>query len=111
MEQHTIILETPRREIPNEGIKLFVLALINRGLTRLEYFGDSIDNQADFINEEMQRKIETTTFIEINFESQDGLDYDSYNIDQVFTMILYYLDNSENIEIVANIKDITLNLS
>lgn len=110
MEQHTIILETPRREIPNEGLWIFVKALINSKLAIIEYFGVIIDNPSDYIDEEMQQKIDATTFIEINFESEDEIMYDSYSSDETLTLILDYIEQSENKEIIAYEKDITINL-
>lgn len=110
MKLHTIILETPRKQIPNEGLWAFVKALINRNLTTIEYFGVIIDHDADFIDEEMQQKIDATTIIEINFESEEEILYDSYNSDEVLTLILNYIDQSENKEIIADEKDITINL-
>lgn len=53
MELHTIILEAPKIEIPDEGFWIFLKALINRNMTTIEYFGVIIDNQADYIDEEM----------------------------------------------------------
>lgn len=110
MEQHTIILETPRREIPNEGLWLFVKALINKKLTIVEYFGVIIDNQSDYIDEEMQQKIDATTFIDINFETEEEILYDSYNSNEILTLISHYMEQSENKEIIADEKDISINL-
>lgn len=110
MEQHTIILETPRREIPNQELWIFVKALINSKLTIIEYFGVIIDNQSDYIDEEMQQKIDATTFIDINFESEEKIQYDSYSSDEILTLISHYIEQSENKEIIADDKDISINL-
>ena len=110
MELHTIILETPRKEIPNEDLWVFVKALINRNLTVVEYFGVIIDNQADYIDEEMQQKIDSTTIIEINFGSEEAIDYGSHDTDEVLNLILHHFEHSENKEISADEKDITINL-
>lgn len=109
MELHAIILETPRKEIPSEGLWLFVKELITRNMTTIEYFGVIFDNQADYIDEEMQQKINTTTFIEIHFESEDEIDYGSHGVDEVVNLILHHLEHSENKKIVADNKDITIN--
>lgn len=111
MKTHTVILETPRREISNIGLNLFVQELIKKNRTKIEYFGDQIDNQADYVDEEMQLKIDTTTFIEINFESEQGLDYDSYAVNDIHALILHHLDHSKNREFNADQKDIIINLS
>lgn len=110
MEQHTIILETPQIEIPKEGLWLFAEALIKRNTTTIDYFGVIIDNQADYIDEEMQQKINKTTFIEIHFESEEEILYESYSRDETLTLILDYIEQSENKEISADDKDITINL-
>lgn len=108
MENHLVILTTPKSKIPKVGIKLFVEALINKKLTKLEYFGDPIDNQADYIDEEMQRKMDSTSYIEIHLESKYGIDYEDFNYNDINDLVLQHLTQSKNLEVVADGKDVTI---
>lgn len=108
MENHLVILATPKRKIPRVGIKLFVETLINKKLTKLEYFGNPIDNQADYIDDEMQKNINSTTYIEINFESEYGIDYDDFNYNDLNDLVFHHLNQSKNLEFLADGKDVII---
>jgi len=109
MIQHTLILATARIPLmPSVGIHLLVKHIIDFYAPKIEYFRNEPDNPADYIDEEMQRKIDSTTYIEINFETEHPLDYDAYNIDEVYTLILDQLQHSKTREITTDHKDITI---
>lgn len=111
MIQHTVILSTSQIIIPSVGIPLLVKHIIENYAPKIEYFRDEPDNPADYVDEEMQRKIDTTTFMEINFETEMPLDYDSYDINEVYTLILDHIQHSKTREVTCDNKDITMNLS
>lgn len=108
MENHLVILSTPKRRIPKVGIKSFVETLINERLTKLEYFGDPIDNQADYIDEEMQRKMDSTSYIEIFFESENNIDYGNFDYNDFNDLIFHHLNKSKNLEFVVDKKNKTI---
>ena len=111
MIQHTLILAVPKMNVPSIGIVLLVNHLIDNFKTKIEYFGLEPDNQADFVDEEMEYKIANTTFIEIHFESEMPIDYDQYEVNQIHTLILDKLKYSKNKETSTDGKDITIYLN
>jgi hypothetical protein len=111
MHHHTVILETPKREIPSGQIVPFVLDLISKNLLLFDYFGDSLDHQADYVDKEMQGNFDSKTIIKINFETEEPLDYDSFTDYSAFALISHNLKHSADVEIKADQKDISINLS
>lgn len=108
MENHLVILATPKRKITEIGLKILLETLITKKLTKLEYFGVPVDNQADYIDDEMQKKINSTSYIEIHFESEYGIDYEDFNYNDVSDLVLQHLNQSKNLEVVADGKDVTI---
>jgi hypothetical protein len=108
MENHIVILATPKRKITEIGLKILLETLITKNLTKLEYFGFPIDNQADYIDDEMQEEINSTSYIEIYFESEYGIDYEDFNYNDVNDLVLQHLNKSKNLEVVAVGKDVTI---
>lgn len=108
MENHLVILSTPKRRIPKVGIKIFVENLINERLTKLEYFGYPIDNQADYINEEMKRKMDSSSFIEFYFDSEDVIDYGNFDYNDFNDLLFHHLNQSKDLEFVVDKKDVTI---
>lgn len=53
MIKHTLILSTPKIEIPSTKIIDFVKDLIGDNLTNIEYFGIELNKQEDYFNDEM----------------------------------------------------------
>jgi len=110
MESHTLILSTAKLTIPNVITMDMVTSLINRGLTGVEYFGIEIDNQADYIDEDMKAASEEITYIEFYFDTEESIDYDSLSLEEVNALILDIIKKSTQIEIRADEKDVTLYL-
>ena len=110
MKQHTLILSTAKVKIPDVITVDQVTSLINRGLTGIEYFGVEIDNQADYIDDDMRAASEEITYIEFYFETEEPIDYDSLSMEEVNVLILDIIKKSAKIEIRADEKDVTLYL-
>lgn len=110
--QNTIILETCRKEIPVNIDVAFILDLIEKDRPIVEYLGSELDNDLDYISPEMQLKINRTTFITINFESVNEINYNYKNPDEVYKLITKYLSGAlkSEIEIESDEKDITVYL-
>lgn len=111
MEHHTVILETSNKEIPKGQIVPFVLDLISKDQFLVDYFGCELDHQADYIDEEMQHKIDTKTVITINFETEEPIDYDSLTSFEASALISHNLKHPSDIEIIVEDNDITIHLS
>jgi len=112
MIQHTIILETYKKNIPLKVDLDYVTNLIIKDRPIVEYFGIELDNDADYINTNMQMKFVRTTTIVINFESTDEINYDKYSRDEIFDLISKYfsLTMKSEVRIESDEKDITIYL-
>lgn len=106
---HTLILNTPKRVLLETGFIELTIKLIRNQLVEIDYFGLEPDNQADYIDEVMQSKIDSTTIINIYFE-QDEIDYSAYSEDDIFNLATNLLIRPEggNRRVVANEKDIDI---
>jgi hypothetical protein len=110
MENHTFVLSTPKIAIP-ESISIdFVTNLINRGVAMSEYFGPAIDNQADYVEDDMKGVRETTTYIEFHFDTEEPIEYEMLSETDVDNLIFDIIKKSANIELRADGKDITVYL-
>lgn len=108
---HTIILSIPRRKLPEVEFLQLALYLILNEPVELDYFGLEPDNPADYLDDEMQLRIDSKTFINIYFEG-DKMDYHLYSFAEVLAMATNLLiDPKEGTSVVADQKDITINLS
>lgn len=107
---HTVILKTPLLTVPNAGILLIVKHLIENNRTKIDYFGGEIDNPADYIDEEMQKEIDNSTFVEISFESEDEIDYHSIEPHEVYNIILDQIESAKERITQTDGKDITVSL-
>lgn len=107
---HTVILNTPSFLVPKAGILRIVKHLIDNNRTEIDYFGGEIDNPADYIDDEMQKEIDNSTFIEISFESEDEIDYHAMETHEVYKIILDQIDKAKERITQTDGKDITLNL-
>ncbi len=66
---HTLILSTPRFEIKsNPNVIEIINDLIHNNLVNIDYFGYELDNQVDYIDEEMALKMATSTYLTFHFE-------------------------------------------
>lgn len=110
MNSHTLILSTAKVTIPDVITIDMVTSLINRGLTGIEYFGIEIDNQADYIDDDMKAASEEITYIECFFDTEETIDYDSLTVVETNALILDIIKKSAHVEIRADDKDIELYL-
>ncbi len=109
MESHTIILSSPKISIPENNIIEFTKGLIVSNLLNIDYFGMGIDNQLDYIDDEMASKIESTTYITFDFDFGE-LYYRNFEEIEIFQFVINLLEQRGNIEIRADEKDITFYL-
>ncbi|MBP4142023.1 hypothetical protein J3S90_09430 [Flavobacterium sp. P4023] len=105
--QHVLILSTKRINIPASHFIQLVISLIDENEMEIDYFGIEIDNPADYLDEQMKLKINTTSFITIHFEC-DKIDYGSYSDEAVLNFITDVLRYDEEKEIKADDKDIEI---
>lgn len=105
---HIITLLTPKRILANHGFLDLIIQLINNNLVKIDYFGIEPDNQADYINEEMQDKIDKNTIINIYFEDEQ-IDYNSFSPDEILNFAVKILrEPNDGTRVVADEKDIDI---
>jgi hypothetical protein len=107
MISHTLILSTPKREIPNEEIIQFLQELIANNLTNIDYFGEELDNQDDFRDEKMQLKYDSSTIITFHFEN-DAINYNTLSEAETFKIINLFMDSNRKTNIIVDNKDIDI---
>jgi len=110
MKNHTLILSTAKVTIPDVITIDQVTSLINRGLTGIEYFGVELDNDADYIDNDMKAASEEITYMEFFFETEEAIKYEALSIEEVNELILDAIKKSARIDIEADHKDVTLYL-
>ena len=109
MKTHTLILTSPKLVIPETDTKIieFIKELILSNLLNVECFSPEMDNQCDYIDDEMESKNKNTTFLTFHFEDDD-INYSNYNDESIFQFIYDKL-KSENIgQVMADEKDIEI---
>jgi hypothetical protein len=109
MESHTLVLSTEKVLIPEVTTVDFVTTLINRGLTQVEYFGVEIDNHCDIVSDDMEAVSSEICYIDIHFDSEQGIAYDAVSETEVHQMALDMLQECRP-EIRTDSKDITIYL-
>ncbi|QIH37869.1 hypothetical protein G7A72_03215 [Flavobacterium sp. Sr18] len=107
MVQHTLVLTTPKIIIPSTEILEFVKELILSNLINIDYFGIELDNQADYVDDEMQLKFDTSTYITFHFEDTE-IDYVILDEDNVLNLIFNQLNNNKIGEIIVDEKNIEI---
>lgn len=105
MIQHTLILTTPKIEIPSTNILEFTKELIAANLVNIDYFGVELDNGTDFVDEEMKNSIDNSTYLTFHF-SDIEINYIIYTEDQVINLLFNKLNNNEIGQIIVDEKDI-----
>lgn len=110
MHQHTLILTTNKLMIPQEVTIDFVKTLINRGLAPVEYFGMELDNQEDYIDDDMAAVSEEITYIEIHFNTDEIIEYEDLDEVEVDNLIMDLFDKNPNSEVRIDGKDVTIYL-
>lgn len=105
---HTLTLTTPKRVLGESGFLKLTTQLISNNLVEIDYFGIEPDNQADFIDEEMQDKIDNNTIINIYFE-EEQIDYNSFSAEEILSLATKLLkEPKEGTRVVADEKDIDI---
>lgn len=107
MIQQTLILSTPKVEIPSTEILEFTKNLIRTNLTIIDYFGLELDNGFDYIEDEMQNTIDKTTYLTFHFTHPD-INHVILNEDDVHNLLFNFLNNNEIGQVIANEKDIEI---
>ena len=107
MIQHTLILTTPKIEIPSTNILEFTKELIAANLVNIDYFGVEIDNGDDYVDDEMQSKIDNSTYLTFHFSGSD-INYVILNEDSVINLLFNLLNNREIGQIIVDEKDIEI---
>jgi hypothetical protein len=107
MESHTLILATPKAEIPSKDIIPFVKKIIESNIANIDYFGGALDNGMDFFDDEMKLKFDGTTYITLHFEDNE-IYYTGIGEDKIFEMILTKIANDKIGEVIIDEKDIEI---
>jgi hypothetical protein len=110
MQHHTLILSTPKLHFPEKITITYVTNLLHRGLLLIEYFGIEIDNQPDYIDQDMEEASHKFTYIDFHFDTEESIDYDSLSITDVEHLIDNIIKQSDTIDLRVNEKDIVVNL-
>jgi hypothetical protein len=109
-QSHTIILTTPRLEIPeNPNVIQLVNDMIHNNLCNIDYFGSELDNHQDYIDDEMASKLEATSFIKLHFDNShyEILDYD-FTDENACNLFLEILMENEIKQVIVDDKDIEI---
>ena len=110
MENYTVILTSPKIDIPSDNIIEFVKELISSNLVNVDYFGGQLDNPVDYEDDEMIAKRLGTSFINFQFE-MDAIDFDDYNNDDaIFQLLINLIESKRVFDIIVDEKDIDIYL-
>ncbi len=110
MKHHSLILRTPKSKLPKVVTFDFVTDLMSRGLLRIEYFGIEIDNQADYLDAHMKQQSDESTFINVNFDTEQVVIYSNLTIIELENYLKKITSNSNDMQISNDENDITINL-
>lgn len=105
---HTITLITTKRILSDNDFIKLAIQLIENKLVKVDYFGIEPDNQADYINAEMQDKIDNNTFINIYFE-REKIEYNTFSEAEILQLAIIILSDpivGSRIEVNENEIDI-----
>lgn len=105
MMSHTLILTTPKIEIPESNIIDFTKDLITSNLVNIDYFGCEQDNQADYIDDQMQDTIDNTTYITFHFNYPE-IDYEKYDEVETLQLIVDVIEQKKIREVKIDDKDV-----
>lgn len=105
MIQHTLILATPKVEIPSVEILEFAKNLIAANMSTIDYFGVELDNSYDYIDEEMQNTIDNSTYLTFHFTHPE-INYVILNEDEILNLLFNLLNKNEIGQVIAYEKDI-----
>lgn len=105
MMQHTLILATPKVEIPSDKILEFAKDLIAANIPSIDYFGVELDNGYDYMDEEMQNTINDSTYLTFHFEHPE-INYVILTDDEIINLLFNLLNKNEIGQVIAYEKDI-----
>lgn len=99
---YTIILEFDLMDFTNSYSKNMLIDLIKKEEFKIDYIGGELDNPADYIDEEMQTKIDNHSYITFHFDldSNEVLNLNSNN--QEITELLIKQINQYELKEVRN---------
>ena len=109
-QTHTLILSTPRITIPeNPNVIVMLNELVHNNLCNIEYFGGELDNQLDYVDENEQIKINSSTYITLYFDLDisNTVDYNS-NEEIILNQMLTLLMETQIREVLVDDKDIEI---
>lgn len=109
-QTHTLILSTPKLDLPfNPNVVELINSLVHNNLCNIEYFGGELDNQADYVDESEQARIDSTTFITLHFNQNttDEVDY-NLNEESVLNLILNVISENQIREMIVDDKDVEI---
>lgn len=106
----SIVLSTPRMLITqNPNVIELVSEVIHSNLCNVDYFGALLDNDADYIDEDMAFKMEATSYFKLHFDLSKEIDLDDYtNEDEYLNLFYKVILENEITEIRSDDKDITI---
>ena len=107
---HTLVLSTPRFDIQSSPNVIEITnSLIHSNLVNVDYFGSELDNQADYIDEEMALKMATSTYITFHFDENvaSKVDYDCEE-EQVLNLILSIIMENQIREVMVYENEIEI---
>lgn len=107
MESHTLILTSPKLDIPESNIIEFTKELIASNLLNIDYFGAEMYNQADYQDAEMIDKHNGTTIITFHFEHHE-INYDSFTENETFQFIINLLEQEKIGQVIIDEKDVEI---
>lgn len=109
-QTHTIILTTPRFEIPsNLNVIELLNELIHSNLVNIDYFGSELDNPVDYVDDEMKEEMETTSYLTLHFDqnASDNIDYD-IDEDSALNLVISLIMERQIKEVIVDEKDIDI---
>lgn len=92
-------------EIPSVKILEFAKDLIAANIPTIDYFGVELDNDHDYIDDEMQNTIDNSTYLTFHFTHSE-INYVILNDDEIMNLLFTLLNSNEIGQVTADEKDI-----
>lgn len=109
---YTLILQFNKNEFPFEFSKNDLLLLIQSTAFDIDYFGVEIDNQADYINEQMKEWVSNNSFITLHFEAVEKIVFNTIKSEVEKKEIILKIINESSFQEVRNYgKDLEIYLN
>jgi hypothetical protein len=106
MNNHTLILTSPKLVVPEIKIIEFVKQLILSNLLNVECFNDQLGCKCEY-DKEMAKKNKDTTFLIFHFGDYN-MDYSDYSEENIFQFIYDRLKMPNIGQVITNDKDIEI---